>query len=43
MFSSKDHAQLPPLETPGRLQESLTSYPNRPTAQRNGGSLQLPD
>jgi len=27
----------PPPETPGRLQESLTNYPNRPTAQRGGG------
>jgi hypothetical protein len=29
-------------ETPGRLQESLTTYPSRPTAQRDGGSLQRP-
>ena len=32
-----DQAQRPPPETPGRLQESLPNYPNRPTAQRGGG------
>jgi hypothetical protein len=35
-----DQAQRPPPETPGRLQQSLTNYPNRPTDQRGGGSLQ---
>ena len=35
-----DQAQRPPPETPGRLQQSRTNYPNRPTAQRGGGSLQ---
>ncbi len=35
-----DQAQRPPPETPGRLQQSLTNYLNRPTAQRGGGSLQ---
>jgi hypothetical protein len=35
-------AQPPPPETPGRLQESLTNYPDRPTAQRGGGSPQRP-
>jgi hypothetical protein len=35
-----DQAQRPPPETPGRLQQSLPNYPNRPTAQRGGGSLQ---
>ena len=35
-----DQAQRPPPETPGRLQQSLTNCPNRPTAQRGGGSLQ---
>jgi len=33
-------AQRPPPETPGRLQQSLPTYLNRPTAQRGGGSLQ---
>jgi hypothetical protein len=37
-----DQAQRPPPETPGRLQQSLTNYLNRPTAQRGGGSLQRP-
>ena len=36
-------AQRWPPETPGPLQESLTNYLNRPTAQRGGGSLQRPD
>ena len=35
-----DQAQRPPPETPGRLQQSLTNYLNRPPAQRGGGSLQ---
>ena len=35
-----DQAQRPPSETPGRLQQSLPNYLNRPTAQRGGGSLQ---
>jgi hypothetical protein len=38
--SSNDRAQRPPPETPGPLQQSLTNYLNRPTAQRRGGSLQ---
>jgi hypothetical protein len=29
-----DSAQRPPPDTPGRLQQSLTNYPNRPAAQR---------
>src|SRR5262245_48555377 len=37
-----DKAQRPPPETPGRLQESLTNHPNRPAAQRGGGSLPRP-
>jgi len=37
-----DQAQRPPPETPGRLQESLTNYLNRPSAQRGGGALQRP-
>jgi hypothetical protein len=37
---ANDQAQRPPPETPGRLQQSLTNYLNRPTAQRGGGSLQ---
>ncbi len=39
---SNVQAQRPPPETPGRLQHSLRNYPNRPTAQRGGGSLQRP-
>jgi len=35
-----DQAQRPPPEPPDRLQESLTNYLNRPTAQRGGSSLQ---
>jgi hypothetical protein len=35
-----DQAQRPPPETPGRLQQPLTNCPNRPTAERGGGSLQ---
>ena len=34
-----DPAQQLPPETPGRLQESVTNYPNGPAAQRGGGSL----
>lgn len=41
-MSPNDRAQRPPQETAGRLQESLTNYLNRPTAQRRGGSLQRP-
>jgi hypothetical protein len=37
-----DQVERPPPETLGRLQESLTNYPNRPTAQRGDGSLQRP-
>ena len=37
---SNDQAQRPPPETPVRLQQSLTNYLNRSTAQRGGGSLQ---
>lgn len=33
-------AQRPSPETPSRLQQSLANHPNRPTAQRGGGSLQ---
>jgi|SoiMethySBSTD1v2_1073268.scaffolds.fasta_scaffold1429756_2 hypothetical protein len=39
-FLPNDQAQRLPPETPGWPQESLTNYPNRPTAQRGGGSLQ---
>jgi len=42
LISPNDQAQRPPPETPGRLQQSLTNYLNRPTAQRGGGSLQRP-
>jgi hypothetical protein len=35
-------AHRPPPKTFGRLQQSLTNYPNRPTALRGGGSLQRP-
>jgi hypothetical protein len=38
---SNAKAQRPPPETPGRLQESLKNYLNRPTALRGGGSLNL--
>jgi hypothetical protein len=40
LLRPNDQAQRPPPETPGRLQQSLTNYPNRRTAQRGGGSLQ---
>jgi hypothetical protein len=33
------NVQQPPPETPGRLEQSLTNYPNRPTAKRGAGSL----
>src|SRR5881296_2018346 len=36
-LAAADQAQRPPPETPGRLQESLKNYLNRPTAQRGGG------
>jgi hypothetical protein len=39
-MTPNNQAQRPPPETPGRLQESLTNYPNGPTAKRGGGSLQ---
>jgi hypothetical protein len=39
-MTPNDQAQRPPPETPGRLQQSLTNYLHRPTAQRGGGSLQ---
>src|ERR1051325_6434129 len=34
---ANDPAQRPPPETPGRLQESPTNYPNRLIARRCGG------
>ena len=37
---ANDQAQRQPPEKPGRPQESLTNYLNRPPAQRGGGSLQ---
>jgi len=37
---ANDQAQRPPPETPGRLQQSRTNYPNRPTDKRGGGSMQ---
>ena len=43
VYSPNDQAQRPPPETPGWLQESLTDYLNRPTAWRDGDSLQRPD
>jgi hypothetical protein len=39
IIAAYDETQRPPPETPGRLQQSLTNYPNRPTAERGGGSL----
>ncbi len=39
-LSSPPNDQRPPPETPGRLQESQTNYPNRPTAQRGGAPQQ---